>query len=138
MGDVAVRLGALLSGLGGRRQDERLHSRRSRMRRARRRGRTRAGPAGAADHGIVVGYGMHVQELHGQLQPGRKWTHRSWYAVSDLGAIDRIESALVAAGLTPQQAARAAEVHDMSAHTDDVLMVLYQGAPPAAPAATKK
>jgi hypothetical protein len=88
--------------------------------------------------GVVVGYGMHVQELHGQLQPDRKWTHRSWYAVSDLGAIDRIESALVAAGLTPQQAARAAEVHDMSAHTDDVLMVLYQAAAPAAPAAAKK
>jgi len=88
--------------------------------------------------GVVVGYGLHEQELHGQFQPGRKWTHRSWYAVSDLGAIDRIESALVAGGITPQQAARAAEVHDMSAHTDDVLMVLYQGAPPAAPAPTKK
>ena len=44
--------------------------------------------------GVVVGYGLHVQELHGQLQPDRKWTHRSWYAVSDLGAIDRIQSAV--------------------------------------------
>ena len=88
--------------------------------------------------GVAVGYGMHVQELHGQLQPDRKWTHRSWYAVPDLGAIDRVLSALAASGITPQQLARAAEVHDMSAHTDDVLMVLYQAAPPAAPAPTKK
>jgi hypothetical protein len=87
--------------------------------------------------GVVVGYGLQVQALHGQLQPDRKWTHRSWYALSDLGAIDRIFPAL-AAFITPQQLARAAEVHDMSAHTDDVLMVLYQGAPPAAPAPTKK
>ena len=87
--------------------------------------------------GVVVGYGLHVQELHGQFQPDRKWTHRSWYGVSDLGAIDRITAALVA-GITPQLAARAAEVSDTSAHTDDVLMVLHQAAPPAAPAATKK
>jgi hypothetical protein len=87
--------------------------------------------------GVVVGYGLHVQELHGQLQPDRKWTHRSWYAVADLGAIDRILAAL-GAGITPQQAARAAEVHDMSAHTDDILMVLYQGAPPPAPTPAKK
>ena len=87
--------------------------------------------------GVVVGYGLHVQALHGQLQPDRKWTHRSWYAVSELGAIDRIQPGL-AAFITPQQLARAAEVHDMSAHTDDVLMVLHQGAPPAAPAPTKK
>ena len=84
--------------------------------------------------GVVVGYGLQVQALHGQFQPDRKWTHRSWYAVSDLGAIDRIFPGL-AAFITPQHLARAAEVHDMSAHTDDVLMVLYQGAPPP-PAAT--
>jgi hypothetical protein len=87
--------------------------------------------------GVVTSYGLHVQELHGQFQPDRKWTHRSWYAVSDLGAIDRIQAALVA-GISPQLGARATEVSDGSAHTDDVLMVLHQAAPPAAPAATKK
>jgi hypothetical protein len=88
--------------------------------------------------GVVTSYGLHLQELHGQFQPDRKWTHRSWYAVSELGAIDRILSALAASGITPQQLARAAEVQDVSAHTDDVLMVLHQATPPAAAAATKK
>ena len=87
--------------------------------------------------GVATSYGLHVQDLHGQLQPDRKWTHRTWFGVSDLGAIDRIQAAIVA-GMTPQLAARAAEVHDMSAHTDDVLMVLHQGNPPAAPAPAKK
>jgi hypothetical protein len=86
--------------------------------------------------GILVGYGLHVQELHGQFQPGRKWTHRGWYAVSDLGGIDKVNAA-VRAAITPQLMARMAEVFDGSEHTDDVLMVLHMSAPPAAPAAKK-
>ena len=88
--------------------------------------------------GSIVGYGLHVQDLHGQFQPDRKWTHRSWYAVADLAAIDRIQAAIQAA-ITPQVMTRAAEVFDMAAHSDDILMVLHQGAPPApAPAPAKK
>jgi hypothetical protein len=87
--------------------------------------------------GTIVGYGLHVQELHGQFQPDRKWTHRSWYAVPDLAAIDRIQAAIQAA-ITPQFMTRAAEVFDMAAHSDDVLMVLHQGAPPAPAAAPAK
>ena len=87
--------------------------------------------------GTVVAYGLHEQALHGQFQPDRKWTHRTWYAIADLSGIDRLQAA-VAAAMTPQLAARAAEIFDMAAHSDDVLMVLHQGAPPAPPAATKK
>ena len=87
--------------------------------------------------GTVLSYGLHVQDLHGQFQPGQKWTHRGWYAVADLGAIDRIQAA-VAAIATPQMWARYGEVFDGAGHTDDVLMVLHQGNPPAAPAPAKK
>ena len=90
--------------------------------------------------GAVIAYGLHEQELHGQFQPGQKWTHRSWFAVADLAGLDRIKAAVAAA--MPQFAARAADVFDMSAHTDDVLMVLHQGGmpepPPPPPAPAKK
>ena len=87
--------------------------------------------------GAVIGYGLHVQELHGQYQPDQKWTHRGWYALADLTGVDRVRAAITAT-MTPQLAARAAEVFDMSAHSDDVLMVLHQAGPPAPPAPTKK
>ena len=80
--------------------------------------------------GAIIGYGLHEQVLHGQLQPDRKWTHRVWYALADLGGIDKLQAA-VGGSMTPALMARAAEVFDMSAHTDDVLMVLHQGGLPA-------
>lgn len=86
--------------------------------------------------GAVVGYGLHEQVLHGQFQPDRKWTHRVWYAVADLAGIDRIQAA-VAGAVTPALMTRAAEVFDMSAHSDDVLMVLHQGGMPAPAAAPR-
>ena len=80
--------------------------------------------------GAIIGYGLHEQVLHGQLQPDRKWTHRVSYALADLGGIDKLQAA-VGGSMTPALMARAAEVFDMPAHTDDVLMVLHHGGLPA-------
>jgi hypothetical protein len=81
--------------------------------------------------GVVVSYGLHVQELHGQMQPGEKpWTHRIWYALPNLAANDKRQAALAAA-MTPEQQKRRAEVFDPRGHKDDVLMVLHLGGAPA-------
>jgi len=77
--------------------------------------------------GVVSSYGLHVQNLHGQYQPHEKpWTHRAWYAVANLAAIDKLQAALGMA-MTSEQQARRAEIFDPEGHRDDVLMVLYQG-----------
>jgi hypothetical protein len=83
--------------------------------------------------GAVAGFGLHVQELHGQLQPGGPvWTHRVWWAVPSLASIDRIKAAQ-ASTMNAESLKRSAEVFDMATHWDDVLMVLHLGgtAPPS-------
>jgi hypothetical protein len=81
--------------------------------------------------GKIVGYGMHLQELHNQHQPGRApWSHGIWYALTDLGAIDDMD-ALYAARVTPERQKMRAETFDFDAHTDDVMAVLHaEPAPP--------
>ena len=82
--------------------------------------------------GVVAGFGLHVQELHGQFQPGGTvWTHRVWWAVPSLASIDRIKAAQ-ASMMTAENLKRSAEVFDMATHWDDVLMILHLGGTPPA------
>ena len=75
--------------------------------------------------GAIVSYGMHLQEIHGQHQPDRgPWTHRIWYALPDLGGIDKLNAAH-AARVTPERLKQRAETFDFDAHTDDLLAVLH-------------
>ncbi len=75
--------------------------------------------------GKIVSYGMHLQELHNQHQPGRApWSHRIWYALTDLSAIDEMDAAFEAR-VTPERQKLRAETFDFDAHTDDVLAVLH-------------
>jgi hypothetical protein len=93
------------------------------------------GVSGVADSlmasGKIVSYGMHLQELHNQNQPGRApWSHRVWYALTDLSAIDQMDAAYNAA-VTPERAKLRAETFDFDEHTDDVLAVLHHEPAPA-------
>jgi hypothetical protein len=65
--------------------------------------------------GKIMGYGMHVQELHNQHQPGRApWSHAIWFALTDLGAIDELDAAY-AARVTPERLKLRAETFDFDA-----------------------
>lgn len=80
--------------------------------------------------GRIVAYGMHTQELHNQHQPGQApWSHRIWYALKDLSAIDEMDAAY-AARVTPERQRMRAETFDFDAHTDDILAVLHQAPAP--------
>jgi hypothetical protein len=81
--------------------------------------------------GKITGYGLHLQELHNQHQPHRApWTHRVWYALTDLSAIDEMDAAY-AANITPERQKMRAETFDFDAHTDDILAVLHHSPAPA-------
>jgi hypothetical protein len=81
--------------------------------------------------GKIVSYGMHLQELHNQHQPDRApWTHRIWYALTDLSAIDQMDAAY-RARITPERRTLRAETFDFDAHTDDVMAVLHHEPAPA-------
>jgi len=75
--------------------------------------------------GKVVSYGMHLQELHNQHQPGEKpWTHRTWYALADLSALDQLQAGF-AEQMTADRQKQRAETFDFDAHRDDLLAVLH-------------
>ena len=78
--------------------------------------------------GTLTGYGLHLQELHGQHQPdGKPWSHRTWFSFADLGSMDRLQAAF-AAGMTPEAARRRAETLEFKAHHDDLFVVLHSEA----------
>ena len=88
-----------------------------------------AGPLMAS--GKIVSYGMHLQELHNQHQPGKApWSHRVWYALTDLSVIDQMDAGY-AAQITPERIRLRAETFDFDAHTDDILAVLHHEPAPA-------
>lgn len=72
--------------------------------------------------GTIVSYGIFTQELHGDPE----WTHVTWYAITDLGAIDAVGSALEAA-LTEEQLAEVFPMMEMEAHRDQVLLIVHLG-----------
>ena len=81
--------------------------------------------------GKVVSYGMHLLALHNQHQPGSApWSHRIWYALTDLSAIDQMDAGY-AARITPDRQKTRAETFEFDAHTDDILAVLYHQPAPA-------
>jgi hypothetical protein len=81
--------------------------------------------------GTLVGYGLHVQEMHGQHQPHEKpWSHRTWYAFADLAALDKLQAAFAAA-VTPEGQKQRAETFEFEAHKDDLLVVLHHAPAPA-------
>lgn len=82
--------------------------------------------------GTLNGYGLHLQELHGQHQPDEgAWSHRAWYSFAELGALDALQAEFQAVQ-TSEFNARRAETFDFSAHHDDLLVVLHaeMAAPP--------
>lgn len=72
--------------------------------------------------GTILGYGIFTQEIHGDPE----WSHVSWYALSDLAAIDAVGQALEAA-LTEAELAEVFPIMEMDAHKDQVLMVVHLG-----------
>ena len=72
--------------------------------------------------GTISGYGIFTQEIHGDPE----WTHVTWYAISDLAAIDAVGPALDAA-LTEADLAEIFPIMEMEAHKDQVLMVVHVG-----------
>ena len=72
--------------------------------------------------GTINGYGIFTQEIHGDPD----WTHVTWYALSELAAIDAVGQALDAA-LTEADLAEVFPVMEMEAHKDQVLMVVHVG-----------
>ena len=74
---------------------------------------------------------MHLQKLHNQNQPGgAPWSHRVWYALTDLSAIDEMDAAYKTA-VTPERLKVRAETFDFDEHTDDLLAVLHHEPAPA-------
>jgi len=72
--------------------------------------------------GTITGYGIFTQEIHGDPE----WTHVTWYAITDLAAIDTVSQALDAA-LTEEQLAEVFPITEMGAHKDQVLMIVHLG-----------
>lgn len=80
--------------------------------------------------GKIGSYGMSQQALHNQHQPERApWTHRVWYTLTDLSAIDLMDAGY-AARITPERQKMRAENFDFDAHTDDILASLYHSPSP--------
>jgi hypothetical protein len=75
--------------------------------------------------GAISGYGLHLQELHGQHQPGGDaWTHRTWYSFADLGTLDKLQAAF-RARVTGENTKTRAATFEFDAHTDELLVVLH-------------
>lgn len=72
--------------------------------------------------GVIGAYGLTTPELHGNDD----WTHRVWYALPDLGSLDKLQTAIVAA-FGPGQKAQAAATFDPANHEDRILMILHWG-----------
>lgn len=70
--------------------------------------------------GALTSYGAATAELHLDTH----WTHRFWYGLPNLGAIDRMSAAFQAAR-TPARDAWAQSLFEMRGHYDVVLMVLH-------------
>jgi hypothetical protein len=73
--------------------------------------------------GIITGYGMYTQELHGE--PG--WSHVAWTAISDLGDKDRADEVFWA-NFSDAQMAEAMSLMDWNAHKDQILLIVHLGA----------
>ncbi len=72
--------------------------------------------------GSIGAYGLQVSDLHGD----RGWTHRAWYALPDLGAIDKLMAAF--GEVSNQELQRRIDgTFDLSAHSDQVLLILHLG-----------
>jgi hypothetical protein len=72
--------------------------------------------------GTITGYGIFTQEIHGDPE----WTHVTWYAITDLAAIDTVGRALDSV-LTEEQLAEVFPIMEMGAHKDQVLMIVHLG-----------
>jgi hypothetical protein len=72
--------------------------------------------------GTVQAYGIATQELHTDSE----WTHVSWASIADLDAMDTMSQALMS-GLTEEDMAAFAPLHDWEAHHDQVLLIVHVG-----------
>lgn len=72
--------------------------------------------------GIITGYGMYTQELHGE--PG--WTHVAWTGLADLGDKDKADGVFWA-NFSQAQMEKAMSLMDWEAHKDQILLVVHTG-----------
>lgn len=74
------------------------------------------------DEGSMTGFGLQVAAL----RRGTGFTHRGWWAFSDLGGLDKWRAAIGAA-VTPETGARVLEAFHWNKRQNDILMVLHLG-----------
>ena len=66
--------------------------------------------------------GLQVSEL----RSAKGFTHRAWWALADLGDLDKWRTAINAA-VTPESGARVGEIFHWNKRQNDILMVLHIG-----------
>lgn len=74
------------------------------------------------EDGVITGYGMYVQELHGE----KGWTHVAWTSYADLGDRDKAD-AYFWASFSEEQMAKAMSLMDWSTHKDQILLIVHLG-----------
>ncbi len=72
--------------------------------------------------GVISGYGLMLQDLH--TDPS--WTHIGWYAMSGLGAVDKVKKALQA-GLKDVDMSPVMEAMEPGGHWDQILLIAHLG-----------
>lgn len=78
---------------------------------------------GLVEEGTLTGYGVYSPELHLDVD----WTHRFWYALPNLGSMDRMREAFGSMGAG--FAAQAEDVFEAEGHHDKVVMILHLATP---------
>ena len=81
---------------------------------------------GLVADGAMTSYGVYSTEIHLDVD----WTHRFWYGLPDLAAIDKMTKAF-GDGFTPAQEAWAESIFEPEGHYDKVVMVLHYAPAPA-------
>jgi len=76
-------------------------------------------------NGIITGYGMYTQELHGD----EGWTHVAWTSYADLADKDKAD-AFFWANFSEEQMAKAMSLMDWSTHKDQILLIVHLGGMP--------
>ena len=77
--------------------------------------------------GAMTSYGVYSTEIHLDVD----WTHRFWYGLPDLAAIDKMTAAF-GEGFTPALEAWAESIFEPEGHYDKVVMVLHYAPQPTA------
>ncbi len=75
--------------------------------------------------GIIKGYGMYTQELHGE----QGWSHVAWTSYTNLGDKDKADE-MFWANFSDAQMAEAMSLMDWGAHKDQILLIVHLGGMP--------